>query len=244
MTMSAAWPPRDAILRGTVIRTLLSWSSGKDSAWALQVLRQSRDVEVVGLLTTFNARFDSVAMHGVRRELAEAQAVATGLPLWSVPLPWPCTNLDYESAMDTVFERALREGIEAIAFGDLFLSEIRDYREIQLKKCGLNALFPLWQFPTAALAEQMIRAGLRARLTCIDPKVLDRNFAGREFDLSLLADFSPAIDPCGENGEFHTFVFAGPMFRNSIPVSVAETCERDGFIFSDLLLQLPSPAPQ
>ena len=216
-------------------RVLLAWSGGKDSAWALHVLRLQPQWEVVGLLTTFNQAFDRVAMHAVRRELIEAQARAAGLPLWTVPLPWPCSNAEYEAAMRRACARAVEAGITAMAFGDLFLEDIRRYREAQLQGTRLEPLFPLWGEPTAALARRMIAAGLRARITCLDPKALPESFAGREFDAGLLAGLPPAVDPCGENGEFHSFVYAGPMFDAAIAVRLGEVVRRDGFIFADLL---------
>lgn len=213
----------------------LSWSSGKDSAWALHLLRQQNQYEIAGLLTTVNTAFDRVAMHGTRRELVEMQAEATGLPLATVPLPWPCSNADYEQIMDGVCRNAVAQGVTAIAFGDLFLQDIRDYREKQLQGTGLEPVFPLWQIPTAQLAEDMIAGGLRAKLVCVDPKKLSPDSAGRDFDRQLLADLPAGVDPCGENGEFHTCVYAGPMFNREIPVSNGERVERDGFWFSDLL---------
>ncbi|HYL37078.1 MAG TPA: ATP-binding protein [Bryobacteraceae bacterium] len=216
-------------------RVALSWSSGKDSAWSLHLLRQDPQVEVVCLITTLNQEFDRVAMHAVRRELLELQAAAAGLPLRTVPLPWPCSNEQYEARMRDLCAAAVRDGIEAIAFGDLFLTEIRAYREKQLAGSGLEPLFPVWRLPTRELAASMIAAGLRAKITCIDPKVLAREFAGRDFDQSLLDDLPPGVDPCGENGEFHSFVYDGPMFRAPIPVEAGEIVERDGFVFSNLL---------
>jgi len=186
---------------------LLSWSSGKDSAWALHVLRQLPDVRVTALFTTFNSAADRVAMHAVRRSLVQAQAEAVGLPLWPIELPWPCTNQQYEDLVRPIFTRAIDEGITAVAFGDLFLEEIRAYREQQLAVTGLKALFPLWQLPTRALAEEMIASGMRAKITCVDPGKLDRSFAGRDFDAAFLNDLPSAVDRCGENGEFHTFVY-------------------------------------
>jgi uncharacterized protein (TIGR00290 family) len=215
-------------------RVALSWSSGKDSAWSLYLLRQDPAIEVVALITTFNEAFDRVAMHAVRSELVELQAKSAGLPLWKVPLPWPCSNEEYEARMRGVCGRALREGVEAIAFGDLFLADIRAYRERQLAGTGLEPLFPVWQIPTRELAVSMIAAGLRARITCVDPKKLPREFAGREFDTAFLNDLPPAVDPCGENGEFHSFVYDGPMFRAPVPVETGEIVERDGFFFADL----------
>jgi uncharacterized protein (TIGR00290 family) len=218
-------------------KVLLSWSSGKDSAWALHTLRQRGEVEVVGLVTTLNEAFGRVAMHGVRAELVRAQADAAGLPLWPVPLPWPCSNAEYEARMRAVIERARSEGVTAFAFGDLFLADIRAYRERQLADTGLEPLFPIWGAPadTPALARAMIAAGFRSTLTCVDPRQLPATFAGREFDSQLLADLPPGVDPCGENGEFHTFCHAGPVFERPVPVRVGEVVERDGFCFADLL---------
>jgi uncharacterized protein (TIGR00290 family) len=228
-------------------RILLSWSSGKDSAWALHLLRQETEVEVVGLLTTFNEAHDRVAMHGVRRALVEAQATATGLPLWPVPLPWPCGNAEYEARMSACISRARQEGITHVAFGDLFLEDIRAYRIRQLEGTGIEPLFPLWGSPqdTPLLAQRMVDAGLRAVLTCVDPKQLPEGFAGRWYDQELLADLPAGVDPCGENGEFHTFCAAGPMFTGSssafvpqaseIPVQVGEVVTREGFCYADVL---------
>jgi uncharacterized protein (TIGR00290 family) len=216
-------------------RILLSWSSGKDSAWSLHVLRQCREYEIAGLLTTFNQAADRVAMHAVRRTLVEQQAAATGIPLWPVQLPWPCTNEQYESIMSQVCAKAVAEGIEGIAFGDLFLQDIRGYREQQLAATGLKPLFPVWGIPTESLAREMVDSGLKAVLTCIDTKKLDAAFAGREFDRRLLSDLPPGIDPCGENGEFHSFVYAGPMFGSEISVVPGVNVFRDQFVFTDLL---------
>jgi uncharacterized protein (TIGR00290 family) len=218
-------------------KTLLAWSSGKDSAWALHQLRQQPDIDVVGLVTTFNAAFNRVAMHGVRMALVEAQAAAVGLPLWPVALPWPCSNEIYQAQMRAVTGRAVSDGITAFAFGDLFLEDIRQYREDQLAGSGLEPLFPLWgtASDTAKLAQTMLSAGLRATLTCVDPKQLATHFAGREFDPALLAELPPSVDPCGERGEFHTFCHSGPMFSRSIPVRTGESLERDGFQFADLV---------
>jgi uncharacterized protein (TIGR00290 family) len=215
-------------------RVALSWSSGKDSAWSLHLLRQDPEIEVVALITTVNEEFDRVAMHAVRRELVELQAASAGLPLWTIPLPWPCSNEQYEARMREVCGRAVREGIQAIAFGDLFLADIRAYRERQLAGTGLEPLFPVWKLPTRQLAQDMLTAGLRAKITCIDPKQLPAEFAGREFDISFLQDLPSTVDPCGENGEFHSFVYAGPMLAQPILVTVGERVERDGFVFSDL----------
>jgi len=214
---------------------LLSWSGGKDSAWALHLLKREPSVEVIGLLTTFNSEFDRVAMHAVRRELMEAQAAAAGLPLWAIQLPWPCSNDQYETCMRRALDRAMSEGIQTVAFGDLFLQDIRAYRETEMAKVGMTPIFPVWGLETSALAQEMIASGLKARLTCVDPRKLDKSFAGRDFDESLVRGLPPGADPCGENGEFHTFVYAGPMFNQDIPVDVGEVVERDGFIFADLL---------
>ena len=216
-------------------RLLLSWSSGKDSAWALHVLRAQAEVEVAGLLTTFNEAFNRVAMHGVRRDLVERQAAAAGLPLWAVPLPWPCSNDDYERRMSEVCARAVAGGIEAIAFGDLFLEDVRAYREKRMTGTGLAPLFPVWGLETRKLAEEMIACGLKAKLTCVDSRQLDPSFAGREFDETLLSDLPEGVDPCGERGEFHSFVYAGPMFKSAVSVAVGETVLRDQFAFSDLV---------
>ncbi|HEX7892864.1 MAG TPA: ATP-binding protein [Terriglobales bacterium] len=225
-------------------RVLLSWSSGKDSAWSLRVLRKSEDYEIVGLLTTFNRAADRVAMHGVRRELVRAQADAAGLPLWEVDLPWPCANEDYESAMKAQCEKAVLAGVDCVAFGDLFLTDIRAYREKQLQGSGLEPIFPVWGIPTRELAGQLIDAGLRAKLTCVDTKQLDATFAGREFDAQLLSDLPAGADPCGENGEFHSFVYAGPMFRRNIPVELGQIVSREQFVFADLISQsVTEPVP-
>ena len=215
-------------------KALVSWSRGKDSAWVLHALRD-RDVEVVGLLTTLNQAFERVAMHAVRRTLLEAQAKSLGIPLWTVPLPWPCSNQQYEEIMAEVCQRAVGKGIEAVAFGDLYLVDVRQYRERQLQGTGLAPLFPLWGIPTDALAREMIASGLKAKITCVDPKVLPGRFAGRDFDEAFLTDLPDGTDPCGEKGEFHSFVHDGPMFQEPIPVTVGEICERDGFVFADLL---------
>ncbi len=216
-------------------KTLLAWSSGKDSAWSLHVLRAQGEVEIVGLLTTINQAFDRVAMHAVRTELLRAQADAAGLPLWPVPIPWPCSNAEYEAAMNAAMARARAEGITHVAFGDLFLEEIRRYREERLAPAGITPLFPIWGTPTDALARRMVDAGLRARLTCVDPKSLDARFAGREFDAALLAELPASVDPCGERGEFHSFAYDGPMFRRPVPIQAGEVVTRDGFVFADLL---------
>jgi uncharacterized protein (TIGR00290 family) len=214
-------------------RVLLSWSSGKDCAWALHMLRRDAEIEVCALLTTLNTAFDRVAMHGTRRSVLEAQADAAQLPLWTVPLPWPCSNEVYEERMAEACRRAIDERIDAVAFGDLFLEDVRAYRVRQLKPTGLEPLFPLWQIPTGALAQEMMAGGLRARISCVDSNKLPASFAGREFDRDLLRDLPPEADPCGERGEFHTCVYAGPMFHAQLPLESGETVDRDGFVFTD-----------
>ena len=217
-------------------RVLLSWSSGKDSAWAFHTLRTRGECEIVGLLTTINTEFDRVAMHGTRRTVLEAQAKAAGLPLWTVPLPWPCSNEDYEQRMREVCARAVGEKVDAIAFGDLFLEDVRGYREKQLQPTGLEPLFPLWQLSTAALAHQMIAGGVRAKLTCVDTQQLPSEFAGREFDETFLSQLPAETDPCAERGEFHTCVYAGPMFSAPIELEPGEIVTRDRFTYADFLL--------
>jgi uncharacterized protein (TIGR00290 family) len=215
----------------------LAWSSGKDSAWALYTVRQDREFEVVALLTTVNRTYDRVAMHAVRESLLEMQAAAAGLPLVKVPIPSPCPNEVYEQAMRDAMTRARAEGVRHVIFGDLFLNDVRAYREKQLARCGMTPVFPLWGKDTRQLAEDMVAGGLSAHLTCVDPRQLDRTFAGRRFDRDLLAALPRHVDPCGENGEFHTFASAGPMFRAAVPVTVGEIVDRDGFVFADLLPQ-------
>jgi uncharacterized protein (TIGR00290 family) len=217
------------------MRTILSWSTGKDSAWALHVLRGTPGIEVVGLLSTINTAFDRVAMHGVRRTLLEAQAQAAGLPLHIVAIPHPCPNEVYEQRMAAFVAEARDAGVEAIAFGDLFLESIRAYREERMRGTGLTPLFPVWGHDTRQLAEEMISGGLEARIACLDPRVMPREFAGREFDAALLAELPAGIDPCGENGEFHTFAFGGPMFAGPIAVALGSVAEREGFLFQDIL---------
>ena len=214
-------------------RVLLSWSSGKDSAWALQVLRRDVAIEICGLLTTLNEEFQRVAMHGTRRSVLEQQAATAKLPLWTVPLPWPCSNEIYERRMREVCDRAVAEGIDGLAFGDLFLADVREYREKQLAPTGLEPLFPLWGIPTAELAREMIAGGLRARITCVDPRALPASFAGREFDAQLLRELPDGTDPCAERGEFHTCAYAGPMFSEALRLDAGEVVTRDGFVFAD-----------
>jgi uncharacterized protein (TIGR00290 family) len=215
-------------------RVLLSWSSGKDSAWALHVLRQDPDVELVGLLTTFNEAVDRVAMHAVRREIVRAQADAAGLPLWPVQIPSPCPNEIYEERMREVMVTARSTGVTHVAFGDLFLEDVRRYREERLAPTGVEPLFPLWGRPTRELAREMIGAGLRATITCVDPKQLDRSFAGKQFENCRFPD---EVDPCGERGEFHSCATDGPMFSAPIATATGEVLERDGFVFCDVTLR-------
>ncbi len=222
-------------------RILLSWSSGKDSAWALHLLRQMPNVQVAALVTSFNGSADRVAMHAVRRSLVEAQADRVDLPLWPVELPSPCSNAVYEELMTAVWKRALSEGITEVAFGDLFLQDIREYRERQLQGTGLTPLFPVWDLPTLPLAREMLRAGVKAKITCVDPAKLDRSFAGREFDAGFLDSLPPDVDPCGENGEFHTFVYDSPAFSEPIEISGGVVVEREGFVFADVVPDNPSP---
>jgi uncharacterized protein (TIGR00290 family) len=220
-------------------RALLSWSGGKDCAWALERLR-GEPIAVEALLTTINEPADRVAMHGVRRELIEEQAHSIGIPLWTAPLPWPCPNGRYEQVMADVCRRSVAAGIELVIFGDLFLEDIRAYRERMLEGTGLEPVFPLWGLPTAELAREMLAGGLRARIACLDRRALDRSFAGREFDAAFLADLPPAADPCGENGEFHSFVYDGPMFRRPVAVEAGTLHEDGDFTFADLLCPVSS----
>jgi uncharacterized protein (TIGR00290 family) len=217
-------------------RVLLSWSSGKDSAWTLYQLQQDPTVEVVGLLTTFNAAFNRSAIHGVRQQLVRLQAEAAGLPLIEVPLPWPCSNEQYEAVMGSALADAQQQlQMDAIAFGDLFLEDIRRYREEKMQGTGLQLLFPLWQIPTLQLAAEMIDGGLKAVITCLDPNKLPETLAGHAFDYSLLESLPASVDPCGERGEFHTFAWDGPMFRTPVTITSGEVVTRDGFVYADIL---------
>lgn len=216
-------------------KILLSWSSGKDSAWSLHVLRQRGDVEVVGLLTTINTHFQRVAMHGTRHALLKAQAEAARLPLWEVPLPWPCSNEIYEQAMSTACASAVQQGVSAIAFGDLFLEDVRRYREDRLRGTGLEPIFPLWGRNTRELISEMLDGGLQARIVCVDPAKLPADFVGCDLDHGLLSRLPAGVDLCGENGEFHTFAYAGPMFFETIPIRDGEAVTRDGFHYADVL---------
>jgi uncharacterized protein (TIGR00290 family) len=217
------------------MKILVSWSSGKDSAWTLHVLEQQYPGAVAGLLTTLNEAFNRVAMHAVRHTLLQAQANAAALPLYAVNLPWPCSNAEYEQRLGTAVTELVREGFTHVAFGDLFLEDVRRYREERLAGTGLTPLFPLWKTkPTSELAEEMIASGVRAYLTCVDPRKLPPQFAGRAFDRRLLAELPADVDPCGENGEFHSFVWDGPMFLRALSVRVGETVQREGFVFADV----------
>jgi len=215
--------------------TLVSWSSGKDSAWALHLLRQRRDIEVVGLFTTITAEYHRVTMHAVRLELVRRQAAAAGLPLHLIEIPSPCSDEQYGEIMRGFIDETQARSIQNIAFGDLFLEEVRSYRETRLRESGIKAIFPLWKLPTEQLAREMIAGGLRAIVTSVDPRQLPAGFIGRPYDLAFLADLPPSADPCGENGEFHTCVIDGPMFDAPLQVTLGEIVERDGFIFADLL---------
>ncbi len=210
-------------------KTLLAWSSGKDSAWTLHVLRERGDVEVVGLLTTIETAGRRVSMHETPEELLDAQAEAVGLPVWKVEIPWPCPNDDYEAAMGEAMNRARQEGIVQVAFGDLFLADIREYRVAQMRDTGIEPIFPLWQMDTAELARTMVTAGLKAIVTCVDVKQAPADLAGRHFDMQMLNDLPPTVDPCGERGEFHTFAWDGPMFSRPVPVDAGERTLDKGF---------------
>lgn len=221
------------------MKILLSWSSGKDSAWTLHVLRRDGYGDVAALLTSVNETAGRVSMHGVRLDILRAQAEAAGLPLRTVPLPWPCTNDVYEQRMRAAVASAAADGFTHVAFGDLFLEDVRQYREQRLAGSGLDPLFPLWGLPTAALAREMIAGGLRARIATLDPRVMPRQLIGAEFDAALLAALPPTVDPCAERGEFHTCVTAGPMFSTALTVEPGDAVERDGFLYGDLLLEQP-----
>ena len=224
-------------------RTLLSWSSGKDSAWALHVLRQDPEIDVVGLFTTVNAKYQRVAMHAVRLRLLERQAEAAGLPLQVIEIPDPCSDQQYQAAMGQFVEESIAHGVQCMAFGDLFLQNVREYREKQLSGTGIVPLFPLWNRPTDKLAREMHAAGLRAFISTVDPRKLPGHYAGREWSRALLDELPATVDPCGENGEFHTVVVDGPMFRRPIEVQIGETVEREGFFFADVLpMETPGAA--
>jgi uncharacterized protein (TIGR00290 family) len=220
-------------------RAWMSWSSGKDSAFALGVARERADLEITALLTTVTDEYARVAMHGVREELLRAQARAVGLPLVEVRIPSPCTNAVYEASIADALRGAAVDGVDTVVFGDLYLADIRAYREEKLSAIGFRAEFPLWRRDTRELGRDMIASGLRAVLTCVDPRRVPRELAGREFDQTLLDELAslPGVDPCGENGEFHTFAYAGPPLSLPVPIRVGEIVERDGFVFADVLPQ-------
>jgi uncharacterized protein (TIGR00290 family) len=220
-------------------KTLLSWSSGKDSAWALYQLQKDPDIQLLGLFTSVNEQYQRVAMHAVRQELLVTQAKALGLPLEIIPIPSPCSNEEYEQIMKAFVERCKEQAIECFAFGDLYLEDIRDYRIAMLANTGIEPYFPLWNIPTGTLATQMVESGLKAHITCIDPRVLAPSFVGRKYQ-DVLTSFPDGVDICGENGEFHTFVYDGPMFKHPVDVETGVVVERDGFIFSDLTLKRDS----
>jgi uncharacterized protein (TIGR00290 family) len=217
------------------INTLLSWSSGKDSAWALHVLQQRDDIELTGLFCTINRKFERAAMHAVRVELIKRQAASAGLPVQFIELPHQCTDDVYKAIMKEFLGQAHEQGIECMAFGDLYLEDIRSYRENNLADTGIKPIFPVWGMETTALSKEMMDSGLRAVITCIDPKQLDPKFVGREYNQAFLEQLPDTADPCGENGEFHSFAFAGPMFKEPIDVRAGETVTRGGFVFADLL---------
>lgn len=216
-------------------RALVSWSTGKDSAWALHEARRAGEVEIVGLLTTVTAPYQRVSMHGVRVELLAAQALAVGLPLHVVEIPSPCPNEVYAQAMADTLAVARARGITHVVFGDLFLEDVRAYREARMAEAGMTPVFPLWGRDTRALADEMLDAGVEAWITCCDPRHVPRELAGRRLDRALLDSLPAGVDPCGERGETHTFVAAGPMFSSSIAVEVGEIAERNGFVFADLV---------
>lgn len=236
-TSAPRWRP--SVLRASAMphrsKAIMSWSTGKDSAFALHEALRSGEVEIVGLLTTVTSEFGRVSMHGVRESLLDRQAEALGLPCWKVSIPSPCPNEVYEREIVRVLAEVRRLGVGHVVFGDLFLEDLRRYREEKLVEVGMTAIFPLWMRDTAALARDMIASGLRATITCIDPKKLDPSFAGRSFDAEFLEALPSDVDPCGENGEFHSFVSAGPMFTAPVCVEVGEVVERDGFVFADVL---------
>ncbi len=216
-------------------KALIAWSSGKDSAWALHEVRRAGEFDIVGALTTITDAFGRVSIHGLRQELLAAQLDATGLKPVTVRIPYPCPNEVYEREMTAAMDQAKAQGITHVIFGDLFLEDVRAYRETRLKPTGITPVFPVWHKPTDSLAREMIASGVDARLVCVDLKKLPRSFAGRRFDAELLADLPPDVDPCGENGEFHSFVAAGPMLAQPIAIKAGEVVERDGFAYADFL---------
>jgi uncharacterized protein (TIGR00290 family) len=217
-------------------RTLLSWSTGKDSAYALHLLGQAQSIRVEGLFTTVNRTHGRVAMHAVSEALLDFQARAVGLPLRKLEIPYPCGHEEYEAVMGAFVHEAKSQGIESMAFGDVFLEDVRSYREEKLKKTGIAPLFPLWGLDTFHMARALLAAGFRMIITCVDTRHVPKDFAGRPFDESLLKDLPSHVDPCGENGEFHTFVYDGPLFKKPLHVQVGETVERDGFVFADVVV--------
>lgn len=216
-------------------KTLLSWSSGKDSAWALHVLQQQQDIEVVGLFCTYNEKYKRGAMHAVRTELIVQQAERTGLPLHLIPIPDPCSDDEYKAIMGEFINEVKSQGIDCIAFGDLFLEDVRSYREDSLAGTGITPIFPLWGIPTAELSRKMVASGLRAVITCIDPKQISKEFSGHEYNATFLESIPDTVDPCGEKGEFHSFAYDGPMFRDKVNILKGETVTREGFVFTDVL---------
>lgn len=216
-------------------KTLMSWSSGKDSAWALYKLQQEPEIDLVGLFCTVNSEFNRVAMHAVRVELLQQQANSIGLPLEIIEIPYPCSNIAYEEIMALFVEKTKKANIEYFAFGDLFLEDVRNYREEKLKSSGITPIFPIWDIPTERLSREMIDNGLRAVITCVDPKQMPEEFVGKEYNQSFLNDIPEGVDPCGENGEFHSFVFDGPMFKEQIEIFVGDIVHRDNFVFADVL---------
>ena len=224
------------------MKTLISWSSGKDSAWMLHKLRDSSEVDVVGIFSTVNETSERVAMHGVRIDLLKLQAQRLGLPVHIIDIPYPCSNAEYEAKMGRFVATAQEDQVCQFAFGDLFLADVRQYRVDQLAKTAIKPIFPLWETPTDRLAHEMIENGLRAVVSCVDPKQMPREFVGRWFDHDFLEELPSHVDPCGENGEFHSFVFDGPMFESAIDISVGEIVERDGFVFADLQKVEPKEA--
>jgi len=216
-------------------RTLLSWSSGKDSAWALHVIRQDPEIDLLGLFTVVNKVYGRVTMHATRANLLQCQADALGLPLQIINIPHPCSNEKCDLIMQSFVNNAKQDGIECMAFGDFFLQDIRQYREKQLQGTGIKALFPIWNISTDTLAERMLSSGVEAYISCLDPRKVPKTLAGRRWSVTLLGELPENVDPCGENGEFHTVVVDGPMFRESIPVRIGETVERQGFVFADII---------
>jgi len=222
-------------------KAVVSWSSGKDSAYALYEAQRAGDFEIVGAVTTVSTSFGRVSMHGVREDVLDRQMAELSMPCRKVPIPWPCSNEIYERAMGAAVRDLQDDGVQHIIFGDLFLADLRAYREEKLSTVGMHAVFPLWARDTSSLAREMISSGIRATLVCIHPKKLDHSFAGRLYDESFLGDLPADIDPCGENGEFHTVVTAGPFFARSIPTMVGEVVEREGFVYADVKLTPASP---